>query len=278
MRHTAAVMPDIQIEPADDPASCRYAEDIQRAVWGGGERSVVPAEQIRAIVHNGGMLLLAREGDEVVGFCYAFVGIEGERPVWCSHMLGVRPAWRSLGVGQALKLAQRDLARTRGIDLITWTFDPLQARNAYINLRRLGAYTRRYFVNHYGEMDDDINRGMPTDRLLAEWPVAKDTQMAVSRPGLDAGAWVLDVVDSADDLPAPGAVASDVEPDGGLIAVPSDIERMRTQDLDLLDAWRHAVRSAFQAAFAVGLVAVDLRRDVRPGVSAYVLAPLEQLT
>lgn len=293
MRHTAAVMPGVQIVPADDPASCRAVEDVQRVVWGGGDRAVVPAEQIRAVAHNGGMLLLARADEELVGFCYAFVGICDDRPIWCSHMLAVLPAWRSHRIGQALKLAQRDLARQRGITKITWTFDPLQARNAYINLRRLGAWARRYLVDHYGAMDDAINRGMPTDRLLAEWPVSdedagrpvteQDPQDAASerdprRGDTDRTAWLLGVDEAGaggdpETSPRPGVLAPDASPTGGLIAVPSDIEQLRASDPDLLDTWRLAVRAAFQCAFAMGLTAVDLRRDIRPGVCAYVLRP-----
>lgn len=255
----------VQIEPAGDPASCRAIEDVQREVWGLPERAVVPAEQIRAIVHNGGMLLLAHDGDALVGFCYAFVGAEADRPIWCSHMLAVRPAWRSQGIGRALKLAQRQLARERGIDKITWTFDPLQTRNAYLNLHRLGARARRYLVNHYGEMDDDINRGMPTDRLLAEWSVRADP------PSHTAGRqWILSASTSGG-LPRPGGVPADIPEAGGLVAVPSDIAPLRAADAQVLDHWRMALRSALQDAFAAGLVAVDLERDAGDGVSAYVL-------
>jgi predicted GNAT superfamily acetyltransferase len=255
----------VQIEPATDPGSCRAIEDVQREVWGLPERGIVPAEQIRAIVHNGGMLLIARAGDELVGFCYAFVGAEDDRPIWCSHMLAVRPAWRSRGIGQALKLAQRRLARERGIDKITWTFDPLQTRNAYLNLHRLGARARRYFVNHYGEMDDDINRGMPTDRLLAEWSVHGKPP-----PSTAGRQWLL-TADTSGDLPRPGDVPDKIPHAGGLVAVPSDIEPLRSKDPHLLAQWRMALRSAFREAFAAGLVAVDLERDAGDGVSAYVL-------
>lgn len=255
----------IRIEPASDPASCRAIEDVQREVWGLPERGVVPAEQVRAILHNGGMLLLARDGDDLVGFCYAFVGVDDGRPIWCSHMLAVRPDWRSQGIGQALKHAQRRLARKRGIDKITWTFDPLQARNAYLNLHRLGVRARRYFVNHYGEMEDDINRGMPTDRLLAEWLVRADPP-----PHTAGREWILPAHTSGG-LPRPGDARADIAEAGGLVAVPSDITPLRTADPDLLDQWRLALRSTLQKAFAAGLVAVDLERDAGEGICAYVL-------
>jgi len=259
------MMSGVRIEPASDPGSCRAVEHVQREVWGLPPRAVVPGEQIRAIVHNGGMLLLARDGDELVGFCYAFVGAEDGRPIWCSHMLAVLPAWRSRGIGRALKLAQRRLARERGIDKITWTFDPLQAPNAYLNLHRLGTRARRYLVNHYGQMEDDINRGMPTDRLVAEWSVRTDPP-----PHRAGGQWILPAA-SAGGVPRPGAVPAHIPEAGGLVAVPSDIAPLRTAHPQLLQQWRAALRSTLQEAFAAGLTAVDFRRDAGDGVSAYVL-------
>lgn len=261
-------MSGVRISSADDPVSCRAVEELQREVWGQPDRAVVPAEQIRAVVHNGGMLLLAHEDDTLIGFCYAFVGVEEDRPIWCSHMLAVRRPWRSKGVGRALKQGQRALARERGISKITWTFDPLQARNAYLNLHRLGAYARRYFVDHYGAMDDDINRGTPTDRLLAEWPVADAARPA--RPG--ARPWILPATTGAG-VTRPGELdAGHAAGDGGLIAVPSDVDALRRAATDATAQWRLALRDALQASFAAGLTAVDVERDAGPGIAAYVLA------
>lgn len=260
-------MRGVHIELATDPASCRLIEDLQREVWGQPARALVPAEQIRAIVHNGGMLLLARDGDAApVGFCYAFVGVEDGRPVLCSHMLAVRRAARHRGIGTALKLAQREFARDRGFTKITWTFDPLQARNAYLNLRRLGAHARRYMVDHYGAMEDDINRGMPTDRLLAEWPVSENR---LPRPS--EAPWILPSYTVAGRA-RPGEPALDrIGGQGGLVAVPSDIDRLKRDDLALANEWRVALRTTLQQAFAAGLVATDVDRDADDGVAAYVL-------
>lgn len=246
------------------------------------DRGIVPAEQIRAAVHNGGVLLLALHGDTPVGFCYGFVGLDDDEPVLCSHMLAVLPSWRSRGVGRALKLAQRDVARERGLPRITWTFDPLQARNAHLNLRLLGAHARRYHIDHYGAMDDDLNAGLPTDRLLAEWPVS------TAAPDVPVGGgWILPCEGTtahghptpgeygghAPNVDAPDVDAPDVDAPGtgGLIAVPHDIDAMRADEPELVTRWRLALRAALTSAFADGLVAVDLRRDAAPGVAAYVL-------
>jgi predicted GNAT superfamily acetyltransferase len=284
-------MSGVRIAAVTDMESCRAVEELQREVWGLPDRGLVPAEQVRAIVHNGGMLLLASDEGSSLGFCYAFVGVEDGQPILCSHMLAVRPAASGHGIGTALKLAQRELARERGFAKITWTFDPLQARNAYLNLHRLGAYARRYLVDHYGAMEDDINRGLPSDRLLAEWPLADppggDDRARASEPaGGDDRArasasepaslpWILRA--TVDGGPAwPG------EPDrelmrgaAGRVAVPRDIETLRREDPQLLQRWRLALRATFEAAFAAGLVAVDFDGAAATGVAAYVLERVE---
>ncbi|HSK97058.1 MAG TPA: GNAT family N-acetyltransferase [Euzebyales bacterium] len=269
-------MSGVRIRLVTDPASCHTVEDLQRVVWGLPERGVVPAAQIRAIVHNGGMLLLASDDDgSPVGFCYAFVGVEDRRPILCSHMLAVLPVARGRGIGTALTLAQREFARERGYAKITWTFDPLQARNAYLNLHRLGALARRYLVDHYGAMDDAINRGLPTDRLLAEWPATPDDPAGGDRrePASEPVAvpWILPAV-SAEGPARPGALdRGPLHGPGGLVAVPVDIAALSNDDPDLPHRWRLALRVALQEAFAAGLVAVDVDRDAGAGIAAYVL-------
>jgi predicted GNAT superfamily acetyltransferase len=258
-------MASVDIQVVDDPASCRVAEGIQREAWGMADRGIVPAEQIRAAVHNGGLLLLASLDGEPVGFCYGFVGLDGREPILCSHMLAVLPWAQSRGIGRALKWAQHRHAAERGFAAITWTFDPLQARNAYLNLRHLGAHARRYHVDHYGPMDDDINAGMPSDRLLAEWPVAGPP--LPRRHTVDAP-WLLPPETPA----APGALdRSALDGDAARVVVPADIATLRDRHADAPTTWRLALRTALPAAFDAGLVAVDLQRDVADGTSAYVV-------
>lgn len=260
----------IQIDAVSDPASCRAVEDIQRAAWGMADRGIVPAEQIRAVVHNGGLLLLASVDGVPVGFCYGFVGLDEGRPILCSHMLAVLPEAQSQGVGRALKLAQRRHAAERGFTAITWTFDPLQARNAYLNLRRLGAVARRYHVDHYGPMDDAINAGLPTDRLLAEWAVVDDRDRRPTTPG-DLP-WALPAASDRAGRVRPGRHDPDALATGhALIAVPADVDALRRDDPEAGAVWRAALRTALTAAFDAGLTAVDLVPDAAPGCAAYVV-------
>lgn len=260
----------VQIDAASDPAACRIAEDLQRQAWGMSDRGIVPGEHVRAVVENGGLLLMATIDGEPAGFCYGFVGLDGTTPILCSHMLAVRPDLQSRGIGRALKLAQRRHAAERGFARITWTFDPLQARNAYLNLHHLGAIARRYYVNHYGAMDDAINLGLPTDRLLAEWAVTEEGQARATEP--PDGPWIMSAVVTDEGTLRPGPVDTDaLRAATALVAVPADIDALRHDDAAAGPAWRYGVRAALSPAFEAGMTAVDLIRDAGEGWHAYVL-------
>ena len=123
-----------------------------------------PCRQNGGLVHGAFL-----PSGELIGFCFAFAGLRGGRLRLCSHQLAVLPGFRGRGVGVALKQAQARDALGLGYELISWTFDPLEARNAYINLHRLGCIARVYDRNHYGEMEDELNRGLPSDRFEAEY-------------------------------------------------------------------------------------------------------------
>jgi predicted GNAT superfamily acetyltransferase len=116
----------------------------------------------------------AFDGDRMIAFCLAIPGLKPDGKVYLhSHMLGVLPEFRNAGVGRQLKLRQKDDALGRGIDLIEWTFDPLDLKNAYFNVERLGAIVRRYVRNQYGISSSLLHGGLPTDRCVAEWWIAK---------------------------------------------------------------------------------------------------------
>lgn len=157
----------ILIEEARTREDFEAMERLQCETW--SRSGMVPASMLMVTVESGGLALVARDGERVVGFAFALLGHDGRRPWFWSHMAAVEPEYRGSGVGAALKFRQYQVARERGVPLITWTFDPLQAGNANFNLARLGAIARRFLPNHYGEMDDPLNRGLPSDRLWCEW-------------------------------------------------------------------------------------------------------------
>src|ERR1700680_5146567 len=164
------VPPEVEVRLVrshDEFAAC---EAMSRDIWGAAQRNVVPRELLLTMQLNGGLVHGAFLPDgRLVGFCFAFAGVRDGQLRLCSHQLGVLPQFRSAGIGIALKQAQGRDARRLGYQLVSWTFDPLEARNAYINLHRLGCVARLYHRNHYGVMEDELNRGLPSDRFEAEW-------------------------------------------------------------------------------------------------------------
>lgn len=245
--------------------------DLQASVWA-APSTIVGVPQLIAAAHAGGTVLVACDaahGDRAVGFCYGFVGLDatsstsadteawGEPILW-SHMLAVLADYRGRGVGRRLKLAQADLARRRGLSRVLWTFDPLEAGNARLNLAVLGAIAARYSVNRYGPMDDVLNAGLETDRLIADWHIGESSSGHDGSPrGGPLHHAVLLNPDPPDGpvLPVPHTTSNRV---GLRIAVPAGGWR---DDRRLASAWRVNVRQAFLAALEAGYVAVDIEFD-----------------
>jgi len=142
---------------------------ISREVWGDTELDTEPTVTFVIAHHTGGQILGAFDGDNLIGFTKAYVGLRDHTPYLHSHMAAVLASHRDRRVGRQLKLFQREDALRRGIRLIEWTFDPLETKNAHFNINRLGAISRRYIPNFYGITTSPLHRGMPTDRLLVEW-------------------------------------------------------------------------------------------------------------
>ena len=142
---------------------------LQREVWNFNELDLVPLRIFVVARKVGGQVFGAFDGDGLAGFCMSIPGLRNGRSYLHSHMLAVREPYRNSGVGRALKLAQRDDAMGRGIDLIEWTFDPLEIKNAWLNIERLGAIVRRYVINQYGATSSPLHGALPSDRFVAEW-------------------------------------------------------------------------------------------------------------
>lgn len=146
------------------------AVKLQQQIWGFEEIELLPVRLFVVATKIGGQAFGAYDGERMVGFCLAIPGLKpGGRYYLHSHMLGVDPEYRNAGVGRMLKLKQREDALDRDIGLIEWTFDPLELKNAYFNIERLGAIVRRYVLNQYGTTSSHLHGGLPTDRCTAEW-------------------------------------------------------------------------------------------------------------
>jgi predicted GNAT superfamily acetyltransferase len=177
----ATVQQNIVVRNAEDSSDFGLGVALQQAIWGYAALDTVPDQMFVVAKKTGGQALLAFDGDTAVGFALAFVALKDGITYLHSHMVGVLAEYRDRGVGRLLKLAQRDDALARGIDLIEWTFDPLQLKNARFNIARLGAIVRHYIPNLYGRTSSPLHGGLPTDRLVAEWCVrSRRVENAVS--------------------------------------------------------------------------------------------------
>ena len=142
---------------------------LQKEVWNFTDAELVPLRMFVVADKVGGQVMGAFEGNEMVGFALSVPGTRTGHIYLHSHMLAVRKDHRNGGLGRRLKLLQREDALARGIELIEWTFDPLEIKNAYLNIEKLGAIARRYTINQYGITSSPLQGGLPSDRLIAEW-------------------------------------------------------------------------------------------------------------
>ncbi len=280
------------IRPLTSPADMRAVEELQRAVWPGDETEVVPAHMLLAVAHGGGVVLGAFDADRLIGLAFGFLGTDSDSPdrvamarlKHCSHMLAVHPDYRDRSIGYRLKVAQRAAVVRQGIRLITWTYDPLQSRNAHLNIRRLGAVSRTYLREVYGEMRDGLNVGLPSDRFLVDWWITShrvSSRIEGQRPPLDlahfldAGAQKLNPAAlGPDDLPRPNDHPESPTGSLALVEIPPDFPGLKARDLSLARAWRDHIRQIFEPAFASGYLVTDFvhLRGERAPRSYYLLS------
>jgi predicted GNAT superfamily acetyltransferase len=159
----------IRIESVKELTDFERCVEVQLAVWGYSDGDLIPKRVFIVADRIGGQVIGAFDRDVMVGFAMALPGYRAGKPYLHSHMLAVLPEYRNAGLGRRLKLAQRDDALARGFDLMEWTFDPLEIKNAHLNIVRLGAIARRYMPDFYGPSTSPLQGGLPTDRLVAEW-------------------------------------------------------------------------------------------------------------
>lgn len=160
----------IEIRPLTEQPDLTEAVRLQKQIWGFEDIELLPVRLFVVANKVGGQVLGAFDGDRMIAFLLAIPGVKfGGGSYLHSHMMGVLPEYRDRGVGRSLKLRQREEALSRGIRIIEWTFDPLELKNAFFNIERLGAIVRRYVLNQYGTTTSHLHGGLPTDRCVAEW-------------------------------------------------------------------------------------------------------------
>jgi predicted GNAT superfamily acetyltransferase len=159
----------MNVRPLTEISEFEKCVELQREIWGLQDVDLVPSRMYAIWSHIGGLVLGAFDSERMVGFLNATPGLRDEMPYWHSLTLAIAPDYWNSGIGSELKLAQRDQARERGIRLIQWTYDPLESKNAYFNIQKLGVIVRRYYVNIYGRTSSRLNEGLDSDRVIAEW-------------------------------------------------------------------------------------------------------------
>ena len=162
-------MTGITLRKLGEPEEMRVCVDLQKTVWGFSDLELVPHRLFVVASRTGGQVIGAFDGERAIGFVLALAAYRRGELYLHSHMTAVLPEYQNRGIGRELKLAQREDALSRDLNLIEWTFDPLQLRNAHFNIARLGAVVRQYLPNVYGHTTSPLHHGLPTDRLVAQW-------------------------------------------------------------------------------------------------------------
>jgi predicted GNAT superfamily acetyltransferase len=255
---------EIVVRPARSRADYDACVMLQRAVWGLEDIEITSAIQLIATTHAGGMLHVAETGGgQAVGFAYAFPALRGGVPHLHSDMVAVLPEYQQRGVGLRLKWAQRDEALSRGLGLMTWTFDPLQARNANLNLRRLGATATEFLENLYGVTTASLHHGLPTDRLLVRWELGAPRVQELSAQGepprtvpAPASPRVNEVKWQAG-WPVSSDPRLDLETPELLLEIPPEWDILCRAAPRVAEVWQSKVRQAFQTYLSRGYIAAD---------------------
>jgi predicted GNAT superfamily acetyltransferase len=224
--------------------------NLQKTIWGFADIELLPLRFLVVVSKVGGHVFGAYDAGRMVGFCFAIPGVKANgRPYLHSHMLGVLPEYHNAGIGRRLKLRQREEALGRGIILMEWTFDPLELKNAFFNIERLGAIVRRYSENQYGLTASPLHGGLPTDRCVAEWWLDSDRVRRI----MDGERLVHQPVER--------------------ISYPADIARIRSEDRKAAREVQCANGRDLQEAFRRGLAATGFERSDTHGT--YLLEPYE---
>jgi predicted GNAT superfamily acetyltransferase len=265
-----------QLTTLDD---CRQVVELEKRVWGYADaEDVVPTPVLIVTIKRGGILLGAFDrGGRMVGFVYSMPALKDGRPSQWSHMLGVLPEAREAGLGARLKLEQRRTALGMGLDLIEWTYDPMQAMNAHLNFAKLGVVVSEYEENIYGESSSPLHRGTPTDRFIAEWWLSsRRVEQRIARTDgegrsaaaaaplvnrtLQSGRWL-------------ECGALDLHRTDRHIAVeiPTAFSEMQEREPSRALAWRLATREIFTTYFHRGYRTVGFVLEKAAGSGRYIL-------
>jgi predicted GNAT superfamily acetyltransferase len=229
---------------------------LESKIW--GEYESIPTHQTITAVKNGGLVLGAYYEQQLVGFQYSFAGFNGTEVYLCSHVLGTDPLFRNLKIGEKLKLAQREEARKLGYNLITWTYDPLESVNGYLNIGKLGGVCSTYIPDCYGEMEDLLNSGIPSDRFLVDWYInlnnTRETKGNNITCALAERKSLIHFEQHKDGYPIPKTILPlFVEESVNLfVPIPKNFRIIRETNKEIAMEWRLKTREVFTNLFLSG--------------------------
>lgn len=281
----------IEIRSVEKQEDFRTLEELQRVIWNMDDVEVIPGRTMHAIDFNGGVLLGAYDGEALIGFVLGIIGtvrglnkridqVAAARLQLYSTIMGVHPDYQGQGIGYQLKLAQREYALRLGIRLITWTYDPLESVNGWLNVGKLGAVCQRYLRDFHGEQGG-LNVGLATDRFYVEWWVTGNrVQSRVMRKRkplhyeqLIAGRALLinEASFNGEGLPVPAEDFEESERSLILVEIPAHFQGLKQADIDLARRWRAHTRRLFEHYFARHYIVTDFawRRDEEGRDHAY---------
>ncbi|MBA4158294.1 MAG: hypothetical protein H0X65_12560 [Gemmatimonadetes bacterium] len=273
----ALVTKEIAIRPLRSPEEYRACVELQRATWGEQFSECVPPTILKISQRLGGVTAGAFDAKgRLLGFVFGMTGVEKGRLVHWSDMLAVRAEARDLGVGRKLKEFQRDVVRALGVEVIYWSFDPLVARNAHLNLNRLGTQVVEYVQDMYGDTASDLHDGLGTDRFVVAWWIAGE-QPPRREPGDPSGWKTLPVLNLAPGEPQQAAVEEPLAPGTAelRIQIPLDIHRVKVDSPAEAAEWRTSTRQAFLHSFERGYRVSGFYRDDAAERGYYLLTSAE---
>jgi predicted GNAT superfamily acetyltransferase len=263
----------------------KQVEAVEREVWGLSDLDTLPLTLTMASLAAGSLWLGAFDGAKLVGFAFGFLGAEHGQLLVHSHMLAVREPYRIFNLGHKLKLAQRDRVlamRVDGVRIaeITWTFDPLQSRNAHLNFAKLGVISDTYKIDFYGPETSSVLHRNGTDRLWVRWPITS-RRVQERAQGKGNRSEMLDALSTIDPLirfngngkPVRSDMPTALARQRVVIEIPSDITDIEKKDSALARQWRVDTRWAFTEALQSGFIVKEFCRTIRgqQGPGAYLL-------